>query len=74
MYNVYLFGKMSPSNIHGKIMTEAPKKLMPHNIVTGIQVVEIIKLFFMAMMYTPNKNVNKVLIKNVKLVKNLFPR
>jgi len=42
VYELYLFGKTSLSNIHGKIMTEAPKKLMPHNIVIGIQVVEFI--------------------------------
>jgi len=42
IYELYLFGKTSLSKIHGKIMTDPPIKLMPHNSVIGIQVIELI--------------------------------
>lgn len=72
-FEIYLFGKISLISNHGNVITIPPKNKMLHKIVIGIQGVELIKLFFIAMMYTPNKIIDIVFIANENMVKLFFP-
>lgn len=54
-------------------MTKPPKNKLQPRIIIGIQGVELIKLFFIAMMYTPNKIIDIIFIVNENMVKLLFP-
>lgn len=72
-FSIYLFGKISLISNQGNVMTKDPKNEMLHRIVIGIQGVELIKLLFIAIMYTPNKIIEITFIVVENMVKNLFP-